>query len=112
MSANDPSGPATPGESQVVVPRGRPFTETREFGAAAVLGVFAVGALIGAAAIILTPPGTRTRHKLSRRFRRLAGRDMTTWEKLRRALDRAAEHRRAARRAAGLATTVDDTIAG
>ncbi|CAN5249234.1 hypothetical protein BH23GEM2_BH23GEM2_08600 [soil metagenome] len=100
MSASDPSFQETPGTPPVTAPQGQPYTETREFGTAAVLGIFAVGALIGAAAVILAPPGSRTGRDLGRRLRRLAGRDRTPWEKLRRTLDRAAEQRRTGRRAA------------
>lgn len=94
----------------MAAPRGRPYTETREWGPAAVLGVFAIGTLLGAAAILFAPPGTPVRRTLGRRFRRLSGRDRTTWEKLRRALDRAAAHRRAARRTARLPETTPDPI--
>jgi hypothetical protein len=112
MSATDPSPLETSGQPPVTKPKGRPYTETREFGLAAVLGIFAVGALIGAAVVMLTPEGTHTRRELLRRVRRVAGRDRTPWEKLRRTLDRAVEQRRAAQRAARLAATADDSIVG
>ncbi|HEX6251717.1 MAG TPA: hypothetical protein VFZ56_09815 [Gemmatimonadaceae bacterium] len=103
MSVSDPSRPVIPDPPPVTAPQGRPFAETREFGTAAVLGVFAVGALIGAAVMLLTPQAAVTRGTLGRRLRRLAGRDRSTWDRLHRTLNRAARQRRAARRAAKLA---------
>lgn len=67
------------------------------------LGVFAVGAIIGAAVMLLTPQAAGTRGAFGRRLRRLAGRDRSTWDRLRKTLDRAARQKRAARRAATLA---------
>lgn len=103
MSVSDPSRPGSPDLPPVTVPRGRPFAETREFGTVAVLGVFAVGAIIGAAVMLLSPPAAGKRSGLVRRLRRLAGRDRSTWDRLHRTLERAARQRRAARRAAKLA---------
>jgi len=68
-----------------------------------VLGVFAVGAIIGAAVMLLTPQRAGTRGAFGRRLRRLAGRERSTWDRLRKTLDRAARRKRAARRAAKLA---------
>ncbi|HUF65458.1 MAG TPA: hypothetical protein VMM17_05720 [Gemmatimonadaceae bacterium] len=80
-----------------------------------VLGALAVGALFGAAAVVLSPQGSGTRRDLGRqlrRLRRLARRDRTPWEKLRRTLDRAATHkRRAARRAQSSMAVAEDPIA-
>lgn len=112
MSASDPPPLETSDQPPVTTPKGRSYTETREFGPVLALGVFAAGALIGAAAVILTPQGSQTRRQLGRRIRRLAGRDRTPWEKLRRTLDRAVAEKRTARRAARVAATVDDTIVG
>lgn len=103
MSVSDPSRPGPPDLPPVTAPQGRPFAETREFGTAAVLGVFAVGAIIGAAVMLLTPQAAVTRGSLGRRLRRLAGRDRSTWDRLRMTLDRAARRKRAAKRAARLA---------
>jgi gas vesicle protein len=65
-----------------------------------VVGVFAIGALVGAAAALVYAPewGEETREALTRRVRRLTGRERSTWKRLRKALLRAAATRRAERR--------------
>jgi gas vesicle protein len=82
-------------------PIGRPYTETGQFGTLAVIGVFAIGAIVGAAGALLYAPesGEETREAITRRVRRLTRRERSTWKRLRKALLRAAATRRAKRRA-------------
>jgi hypothetical protein len=101
-----PASPtAQPSLRSVREPVGRPYTETRQFGAPAVVGVFAIGALVGAAAALLYAPesGEETREAITRRVRKLTHRERSTWKRLRKALLRAAATRRAKRRADQLA---------
>lgn len=86
-------------------PIGRPYEQTRQFGTLPVVGVFAIGALVGAAAALLYAPesGEETREAITSRVRRLTRRERSTWKRLRKALLRAAATRRARRRAAALA---------
>jgi uncharacterized membrane protein YccC len=97
--------PAEPLPSLVSKPSGQPYTETREFGLWTVLGVFALGAAIGAGAAVFAAPdsGSRTRRKVGRRLRKLTRRERTAWDKLGRTLRRAVEERRIQRRAERLA---------
>jgi len=86
-------------------PLGRPYTEKRQFGTLAVVGVFAIGALIGTAAALLYAPesGEDTRDAITRRVRRLTRRERSTWKRLRKALKRAAATRREHKRKEELA---------
>lgn len=58
-----------------------------------VLGVFAVGAVLGTAAALLYAPksGAGMRKGLARRVQKLTGREKGNWKRLRRTLRKAAE---------------------
>lgn len=73
-------------------PLGRPYTETGEFGKTIVFATLVAGALIGAGTALLLAPksGKRTRRTISRRVRRLTGREKSTWDRLGRTLAHAA----------------------
>jgi uncharacterized membrane protein YccC len=104
---SDPSQGASlpPHLPTVLQPVGEPYTETREFTLWRVLGVFAIGAAIGAGAAVMFAPdsGEKTRRRIHRGARRLTGRERSTWQNLRRTIDRAVEERRIQRRAERLA---------
>lgn len=69
------------------------------------VGVFAIGALIGTAAALLYAPesGEDMRDAITRRVRRLTRRERSTWKRLRKALKRAAAARREHKRKEELA---------
>lgn len=101
---NADQGTHEPEPPPVATPRGEPYTETREFGLWAVLGLFAAGAALGAGAAVLLAPesGSRTRRRLARGVRRLTRRERSSWKRLTRVLDKAAERRRGERSAGRL----------